>query len=97
MADSDVRQLENAFRESPGDTVLLQRLIAARRRTGEALPGWMLEREVRPARRFESDLAFEVWAELPEGEVRRVGSTPGGVEVPAHRSWCRRPAAVTAS
>lgn len=49
----------------------------------------------RPGRVVDLDLPLDVWAELPDGRARRVGSTPcrDGVDVPPHLTWWVTPTA----
>lgn len=93
--DHESRRLERAWLAQPDDQEALQRLIAARRRTGGAIPHELLERRVSPARTFKSRVSLRVWAVEPgSGTSREVGLTgPAShpVSVPAHRFWWVQP------
>jgi hypothetical protein len=96
LSDASWQELERSWRAASGDQDLLERAITARRRVGVAAPWDMLRARRRRPRAFTSELRFNVWVELPEGEVDLVGQTgpgPRSVTVPAHRSWWVSPAA----
>jgi len=93
--DRDRRARERRWAVEPGDQAALASAIAARRRAGQPVPGWLRERVVRPGRTFASRLRLEVWALLPSGATRPVGRTGPGAEpvaVPPHRAWWVKPA-----
>lgn len=95
MPDESWRTQERLWLANPGDQDALQRAIAARRRAGLPVPGWMLEKQVHAPRTFDADHDLDVFALLPDGRARGLGRTPGPVEVPEHRALWVQPAQPT--
>lgn len=96
MSDTAWRRWERAWEANPGDQRALRRAIAERRRAGQRVPGWMLEEQIFPERRFDVPVQLRVHAQLPGGELLEVGRTPAGGEgltIPAHRTWWVQPEA----
>ena len=94
MADHDWRSLERRWQADPGDQDALHRAIAARRRAGVSVSGWMLDRCEFPARRFDSLLRLDVFVMTLEGRTQGVGRTPAGgdgLRLPPHRTWWVQP------
>lgn len=91
MADADWRELERRWLGDPGDQEALERLVAARERAGEPPSRRLLDARVEPGRELTTRHLWKVWAQLPEGEVIEVGSTPRWLgrplRVPEHRQW----------
>ncbi len=96
MADRDWRALERLVRATPNDGDLVLAAITARRRAGVAVPGWMLDRLVLPARRFAAPLPGTALIEGEDGRRTALGRTGGSpLQVPAHRALGVQPDAPT--
>lgn len=96
MADHDWRSLERRWQADPGDQDALHRAIAARRRAGVPVSGWMLDRCEFPGRRFDSALSLDVFVMTLDGRSLGVGRTPAGgegLQLPPHRTWWVQPSA----
>jgi hypothetical protein len=94
VGDRDRRSLERRLAVDPGDQDALQAAIAARRRAGLPVPGWMLERRVLPGRSFDAPAPGAVKVTLPDGREQGVGKTPAGgagLVLPDHRAWWVQP------
>ena len=95
MADGAWRELERRWDQDPGDQETLRRLLAARQRAGAPPSRRLLDGQVEPGRELTTRHTWRVWAQLPEGEVIEVGSTPrwlgGPLRVPEHRQWWVEP------
>ena len=93
MADARLRARERAWQQCPDDPEAVAGLIAARRRAGLEVPGWLLDQQVHPGRAFEPGAPFEVFADLPEGGIRHLGATTRatGLAVPPHHAWWVQP------
>ena len=95
MADADWRDLERRWLGDPGDQEALGRLVAARERAGEPPSRRLIDARVEPGRELSTRHLWRVWAQLPEGEVIEVGSTPRWLgrplRIPEHRQWWVEP------
>jgi hypothetical protein len=94
MADHDWRSLERRWQADPGDQDALHRAIAARRRAGVPVSGWMLDQCEYPARRFDSPASLDVFVVTLDGRQYGVGRTPAGgdgLSLPPHRTWWVQP------
>lgn len=90
MADDELREAERAWRQDEADAAAAARYAAALRRGGRPAPSELRAARSYAPRSVDAAAPLEVWATLPHGERRRVGRTPGPVEVPEHRDWALR-------
>lgn len=91
MADAAWRAHDRQRQADPSDQDALLRAIAARRRAGMPVPGWMLDRRVSPAGPFQSELPLTLTLHLPDGRRRVAGRTPGVVALEPHLALLIQP------
>lgn len=91
MADATWRAHDRQRQADPSDQDALLRAIAARRRAGMPVPGWMLDRRQHAGGPFRSELPLTLTVHLPDGRRQVAGRTPGVVDVPAHLALIAQP------
>lgn len=91
MADLDLQTLIRRQKSNPEDLELANETLRAMRRAGLEQPPELLDQEILGPRQVRLESQALIWAELPDGGLESLGSTPGEVSIPASRVWVVQP------